>query len=268
MTLWGGSFLRQTTSGETVSRCLTYSKHRSKISLLTDLMEDPLTPPPNSTTSREVPVQGRAPGYAHLERLTVTEKWVLVINRTQGVKVRIPIGQCSCHHIVDCPAGAQEATPCPAAPVAHPNPVAFDFDEAAMTDAARVIREVTKLKCRVCGKEFTEADLGLPALFIDLLGALAFFSSSGPRCAACSEAEKEEGVEGTAKGDTPVTDTCDSCFTCLDRPAWGQTNPTNLRMILCSTCGNKRCPHATDHLLPCTDSNEPGQPGSRYAGEA
>lgn len=36
------------------------------------------------------------------------------------------------------------------------------------------------------------------------------------------------------------------------------------RMILCPECGNKRCPHATDHTLSCTGSNEPGQPGSRY----
>lgn len=36
------------------------------------------------------------------------------------------------------------------------------------------------------------------------------------------------------------------------------------RMILCPECGNKRCPHATDHNLPCTNSNEPGQEGSRY----
>ena len=30
-------------------------------------------------------------------------------------------------------------------------------------------------------------------------------------------------------------------------------------------CGNKRCPHATDHRHACTGSNEPGQPGSVYA---
>jgi hypothetical protein len=34
--------------------------------------------------------------------------------------------------------------------------------------------------------------------------------------------------------------------------------------IVCPSCGNKRCPHATDHNLACTRSNEPGQPGSRY----
>lgn len=35
-------------------------------------------------------------------------------------------------------------------------------------------------------------------------------------------------------------------------------------MLVCPTCGNKRCPHATDHQLTCTGSNEPGQPGSAY----
>lgn len=38
-----------------------------------------------------------------------------------------------------------------------------------------------------------------------------------------------------------------------------------VRMFCCETCGNKRCPHATDHRLTCTGSNEPGQPGSSYA---
>ena len=35
-------------------------------------------------------------------------------------------------------------------------------------------------------------------------------------------------------------------------------------MMLCAKCGNKRCPHAADHDLPCTGSNEPGQEGSAY----
>lgn len=29
-------------------------------------------------------------------------------------------------------------------------------------------------------------------------------------------------------------------------------------------CGNKRCPHASDHRFECTNSNEPGQLGSEY----
>lgn len=39
---------------------------------------------------------------------------------------------------------------------------------------------------------------------------------------------------------------------------------SDMRMILCATCGNKRCPHATNHLNACTNSNSPGQPGSSY----
>lgn len=37
-----------------------------------------------------------------------------------------------------------------------------------------------------------------------------------------------------------------------------------MRMFLCETCGNKRCPHATNHVLACTGSNAPGQKGSSY----
>jgi hypothetical protein len=37
-----------------------------------------------------------------------------------------------------------------------------------------------------------------------------------------------------------------------------------MRMILCPTCGNKRCPKANDHRNECTGSNEPGQKGSAY----
>lgn len=39
-------------------------------------------------------------------------------------------------------------------------------------------------------------------------------------------------------------------------------------MIVCVICGNKRCPHSDDHRNPCTNSNEPGQHGSRYGGLA
>ncbi|CAB4172456.1 hypothetical protein UFOVP935_22 [uncultured Caudovirales phage] len=34
--------------------------------------------------------------------------------------------------------------------------------------------------------------------------------------------------------------------------------------VKCLACGNKRCPHATDHRNACTNSNDPGQPGSAY----
>ena len=56
--------------------------------------------------------------------------------------------------------------------------------------------------------------------------------------------------------------TC-GCYNCMKE----QIDNNGLlmsRFIVCPTCGNKRCPHATDHNQACTNSNEPGQPGSRY----
>ena len=55
---------------------------------------------------------------------------------------------------------------------------------------------------------------------------------------------------------SPVSDGCHSCWQCL-----GSSYP---RMVLCATCGNKRCPKANDHKNECSGSNEPGQKGSAY----
>lgn len=49
-----------------------------------------------------------------------------------------------------------------------------------------------------------------------------------------------------------------TCRRCNPPPPFGGW------MILCATCGNKRCPHATDCRNACTGSNEPGQAGSIY----
>lgn len=38
----------------------------------------------------------------------------------------------------------------------------------------------------------------------------------------------------------------------------------DMRFVVCPDCGNKRCPRANDHRHACTNSNEPGQPGSAY----
>ena len=43
-------------------------------------------------------------------------------------------------------------------------------------------------------------------------------------------------------------------------------NPNAWWFIVCETCGNKRCPNATDHELQCTNSNELGQKGSVFEG--
>jgi hypothetical protein len=51
------------------------------------------------------------------------------------------------------------------------------------------------------------------------------------------------------------------CHTC--RPI-DYKDPESVYMRLCPSCGNKRCPKATDHNNECTDSNEPNQEGSIY----
>jgi|688.fasta_scaffold473045_1 hypothetical protein len=40
----------------------------------------------------------------------------------------------------------------------------------------------------------------------------------------------------------------------------------NMRFNVCPICGNKRCPHASDHNYECTNSNDVGQTGSVYGG--
>lgn len=61
------------------------------------------------------------------------------------------------------------------------------------------------------------------------------------------------------------------CYACIgNKPAHEDTWLTvgMTRMIVCGLCGNKRCPHGTDHRNACTASNEAEQPGSRYGGLA
>ncbi|ROZ86929.1 hypothetical protein EF096_01830 [Pseudomonas neustonica] len=56
---------------------------------------------------------------------------------------------------------------------------------------------------------------------------------------------------------------CGNCHKCYKgRPLWPSGPLVLDRMIVCPICGNKRCPKATDHELPCSGSNSLGQPGS------
>lgn len=59
------------------------------------------------------------------------------------------------------------------------------------------------------------------------------------------------------------------CHSCIEKFDIRHTTIPILRldsdaMILCEICGNKRCPHASNHVLKCTGSNDPGQIGSIY----
>jgi ribosomal protein L32 len=55
-----------------------------------------------------------------------------------------------------------------------------------------------------------------------------------------------------------------SCHKCSEGKTLNGWPITMLRMTVCPNCGNKRCPHATDHRYACSHSNEPGQAGSVY----
>ena len=68
-----------------------------------------------------------------------------------------------------------------------------------------------------------------------------------------------------AAAEDQVVQTC-WCFYCLHVPAAGVNSPAFQHLIVCPTCGNKRCPKATNHRFECTASNDPGQPGSLYGG--
>jgi hypothetical protein len=56
------------------------------------------------------------------------------------------------------------------------------------------------------------------------------------------------------------------CWNCIEgAPDYWERYPLGYPFLLvCSLCGNKRCPHATDHRQACTRSNATGQKGSRY----
>jgi hypothetical protein len=84
-----------------------------------------------------------------------------------------------------------------------------------------------------------------------------------PTRAAQSEPPCKTGSQCTSKCQQcvvqePVARYC--CHSCFKASSCMMLD----RMILCSGCGNKRCPKASDHRLDCTSSNDPGQPGSVY----
>ena len=51
----------------------------------------------------------------------------------------------------------------------------------------------------------------------------------------------------------------------LESPLYPGIPVDNLSIIVCPICGHKRCPKASDHEMACTNSNDPGQPGSVYS---
>ncbi|CAG2132163.1 hypothetical protein [Cupriavidus numazuensis] len=98
---------------------------------------------------------------------------------------------------------------------------------------------------RYCG---WDAEWGDPAKEI-----IAFrFDQEAP--VPMNKGELSESIDAAIRQERDKQCGCQTC-----RP-----HSVEMRMILCPTCGNKRCPHANDHRNACTGSNELGQPGSAY----
>ena len=92
---------------------------------------------------------------------------------------------------------------------------------------------------------------------------------SSPRPYSVSQdqfANNWDAIFGKKKKEEPAAKPDCYCYNCnKDYYEPGSTVPyVASRMIVCPQCGNKRCPHSTDHSFACTGSNDPGQPGSRY----
>lgn len=87
--------------------------------------------------------------------------------------------------------------------------------------------------------------------------AMGYFCGGEPQC-SCEKEVKPHPFTTGKDGDKCG---CRACRRERYGEDWDLTAPW---FVVCETCGNKRCPHATDHRNGCTNSNEPGQKGSAY----
>lgn len=83
------------------------------------------------------------------------------------------------------------------------------------------------------------------------------------QCGACGAQSwlvfDPDGFEKRATRTTPAAPGCGSCLTC-DPPTRRASGLPTSRMYVCATCGNKRCPAASDCLRwECSGSNDPDQ---------
>jgi len=99
---------------------------------------------------------------------------------------------------------------------------------------------------------------------------LRFWQALNAWCGYTIRAGTEDTFYWLCRNGPDAKSGADTCQARAAQPCcWKCATPEQRRhrMILCPTCGNKRCPHATDHELGCSGSNEPGQPGSRWEGQ-
>lgn len=153
-----------------------------------------------------------------------------------------------------------------------PNPTVPDFTELG----ARKLAELQANGYRITGYCFErQVDGTQPQRgFVDFAGFVGWWTADdrwGRRAhelhAAFGNAELPEfsgcvAIGNVGQDDLPQRQMQNKCWCTTCRPISGFGE--DMRFVVCPTCGNKRCPHAHNHALACTNSNEPGQPGSSW----
>lgn len=107
------------------------------------------------------------------------------------------------------------------------------------------------------------SDAEIEKLAAEHLKAFAQFTGAGD---VWVEGEVAFARAVLAKWGTPQPVVREPQCWCLTCKPMRIDDPSSIRMALCPTCGNKRCPKANDHRNRCSNSNVPGQKGSAYEG--
>jgi len=135
----------------------------------------------------------------------------------------------------------------------------YQVDDAVLREAARILRSAAGVDVA-----------GLMAMVDELVSAKVAQATNRPHASVIgTRTALESGLRLALAAREPqgMTDARTGCQCQKCRP-FSPMDPESIRMILCAICGNKRCPHANDHRNACTNSNEPGQPGSSYPARA
>ena len=106
---------------------------------------------------------------------------------------------------------------------------------------------------------YTPTDAEIDAVTLEVLGYAALDKET-------NETARDIARAVLAKWGTPQPVVREPQCWCLTCRPMRVDDPESIRMALCPTCGNKRCPKANNHRNQCSNSNEPGQKGSAYEG--
>lgn len=99
----------------------------------------------------------------------------------------------------------------------------------------------------------------------NISGLLEYISDFGPDADPKVVDSECYEIKHRMSGEYYEPERCGNCRKCLDGVTDSGGWPVAMtRMIVCSVCGNKRCPKASNHALDCTGSNEPGDANEEH----